>query len=205
MSRAKSPPWLKPAVFVACLTPLAWLVYDAFTNQLGANPVEKITHRTGDWALRLLMITLAVSPLRRITGWTSIMRVRRMLGLFVFFYALLHFSTWLVFDHFFSWEDMVKDIVKRPYITVGFAAFVLLIPLTVTSTDAMMRRLGRRWRQLHKLIYPVGALSVLHYLWLVKRDIREPLIYAAILLALLGLRWWSKRSRAAAPASTQKA
>lgn len=187
--------WFKVAVFIACLVPLAWLAYDAFTHQLGANPVEKITHRTGEWALRVLWITLAITPLRRLTGWGGLLRVRRMLGLFAFFYALLHFTTWLVFDHFFDWREMVKDILKRPYITIGFTAFVLLIPLALTSTDAMMRRLGKRWKQLHQLIYPIALLSVAHYLWLVKRDLREPLVYAGILAILLWARWWWKRPR----------
>lgn len=188
---------IKPAVFAACLLPLAWLCWDAYMRHLGANPVETISHRTGEWAFKLLLITLTVTPLRRLTGWNTVIRLRRMLGLYAFFYACLHFFTWLVFDHFFDLTDMVKDIVKRPYITVGFAAFVLLIPLAVTSTNAMMRRLGSRWTRLHQLVYVVATLGVLHFLWLVKADVREPVIYALVVAALLGWRaWWRRRGEA---------
>ncbi len=196
--RAAAGCWLKPLVFLLCLLPFAVLLYDGFTHQLGANPVEKITHRTGDWTLRLLLLTLAVTPLRRITGWNPLIRIRRMLGLYVFFYACLHFLTYLVFDQFFDWQEIYKDILKRPYITVGFSAFVLLVPLAVTSTNAMIRRLGKRWRQLHQLVYVVATLGVLHYLWLVKKDLREPLIYATMLLALLMWRVWRNRTDTAA-------
>jgi len=188
---------IKPAVFAACLVPLAWLLWDGFHHHLGANPIEKITHRTGGWALKFLLITLAITPLRRITGWNLIIRVRRMLGLYAFFYACLHFLTWLVFDHFFDPVTIIKDIIKRPYITVGFIAFVLLIPLAVTSTNAMMRRLGSRWAQLHQLVYVIATLGVLHFLWLVKADVREPAVYGCTLAALLGWRVWRRRSEAA--------
>lgn len=188
---------IKPAVFVACLVPLAWLLWDGFHHHLGANPIEKITHRTGGWALKFLLITLAITPLRRMTGWNLIIRVRRMLGLYAFFYACLHFCTWLVFDHFFDPVTIIKDILKRPYITVGFFAFVLLIPLAVTSTNAMMRRLGSRWAQLHQLVYVIATLGVLHFLWLVKADVREPAVYGCILAALLGWRVWWRRSEVA--------
>lgn len=188
---------IKPAVFVLCLLPLAWLCWDAYMHQLGANPVEKISHRTGEWAFKLLLITLTVTPLRKLTGWNSVIRLRRMLGLYAFFYACLHFLTWLVFDHFFDLSEIAKDIVKRPYITVGFTAFVLLIPLAVTSTNAMMRRLGTRWGKLHQLVYVVATLGVLHFLWLVKADVREPVIYGLIVAALLGWRaWWRRRGEA---------
>jgi sulfoxide reductase heme-binding subunit YedZ len=181
--------WLKPLLFVAALIPCAWLIAGLFRNNLGANPVETITHQTGTTALVILLITLSITPLRRFTGWTWLARLRRMSGLFAFFYAVLHFCTWLVFDHFFDWNEIVKDIAKRPYITVGFTAFCLLIPLAVTSTNKMVRRLGvRRWKRLHSLVYVIGTLAVLHFLWLVKADVREPVIYGIVLLALLCLR-----------------
>jgi sulfoxide reductase heme-binding subunit YedZ len=185
--------YLKPAVFVACLLPLALILWDAFNDGLGANPIEAITHRTGDWTLRLLLVTLAVTPARRLLGWGWLMRVRRMLGLYAFFYACLHFLTYLVLDQFFDWGEIAKDIIKRPYITVGFSAFILLIPLAVTSTNAMMRRLGKRWVQLHKLVYVIAVGGVLHYLWLVKADTLHPLTYAAILVLLLAARAWHQR------------
>lgn len=186
---------LKPILFVVCLLPLALGIWDGFTDQLGANPIEEITHRTGDWALRLLLLTLSATPARRLFGWSWPLRLRRMLGLYCFFYACLHFLTYLVLDQFFDWDEIVKDILKRPYITVGFTAFVLLIPLAVTSTNAMMRRLGRRWGQLHQLVYVIAVLGVLHYLWLVKADYLQPLIYAVILLFLLLVRAWYQRRR----------
>jgi methionine sulfoxide reductase heme-binding subunit len=155
---------------------------------LGANPVEFITHETGSWTLRLLLITLMVTPLRRLTGWSALMRLRRMLGLFAFFYACVHLSIWIGLDLFFDWTLIGDDILKRPYITVGFTAWLLLIPLAVTSTDAMMRRLGRRWAQLHRLVYLAATLGVLHFWWLTRADYREPMFYAVILAALLGWR-----------------
>jgi len=179
----------KALVFTAASLPFLALVWDGFNGELGANPVETITRTTGDWALRLLLVTLAVTPLRRLTGWHALTRLRRMLGLFAFFYVALHFATYLVFDQFFSLAGIVDDVVERPYITVGFASFVLLIPLAATSTDAMVRRLGgRRWRRLHRLAYLAAAGGVLHFLWLVKADLREPLVYAAVLALLLASR-----------------
>jgi sulfoxide reductase heme-binding subunit YedZ len=175
----------KVAIFLICLLPFWSLVWRALNAELGANPVETITHTTGDWSLYFLFITLAISPIRDITGKSSIFRFRRMLGLFVFFYAILHFSTWLVFDHAFNWAEIQKDIYKRPYITVGFSAFCLLIPLALTSTNRMRQRLGKRWNKLHQFIYVIATLSVLHYLWLVKADTREPVVWACILLLLL--------------------
>ena len=191
-------PYLKPVfvkilVFTLCLIPLAFGIWDGFTDQLGANPIEEITHRTGDWTLRLLLITLAATPARRLLGWSWPLRVRRMLGLYTFFYACLHFLTYFVLDQFFDWDEILKDIIKRPYITIGFSAFVLLIPLAVTSTNAMMRRLGKRWGQLHQLVYVIAVFGILHYLWLVKADYLQPLIHAAILLALLLVRAWYQR------------
>ena len=181
--------YLKPAVFTLALVPFVLLVVRAFSDDLGANPVEKIEHVTGLWALRFLLITLSITPLRRLTHWNMLPRLRRMLGLFAFFYVCLHFSTWLVFDHSLNLVEMLKDIRKRPYITVGFSAFVLLIPLAITSTNAMMKRLGgARWRRLHSLVYVTGTLAILHFLWLVKADKREPIFYGVILITLLVLR-----------------
>lgn len=180
---------LKPMVFLACLAPLALLLGRGTLDDLGANPVETITHETGLWALRLLLVTLAVTPLRRITGWNELIRLRRMLGLFAFFYACLHLLTYLWLDQDFVLADILEDIVKRPYITVGFSAFLLLVPLAVTSTNAMLRRLGgRRWQRLHQLVYLCAMGGVLHYLWLVKADTRDPLVYLLTLTALLALR-----------------
>ncbi len=191
--------WLiKPAVFMLALLPIVILLWQGLNNGLGANPIEEITHRTGAWTLRLLLITLAVTPLRRITKQSWLIRLRRMLGLFVFFYATLHFITYIWLDQYFDMQEILKDIVKRPYITVGFAAFVLLIPLAATSTNAMMRRLKRRWVQLHRLVYLIVILGVLHFWWLVKADIREPAVYAAIVTLLLGyrlLKHFKKRPR----------
>jgi sulfoxide reductase heme-binding subunit YedZ len=184
---------IKPVVFVLCLLPLMLLIWNAFHDDLGANPIEKITHITGDWALRLLLLTLTITPLRMLFGWKTLVRLRRMLGLYTFFYAGLHFLTYLVLDQFFDFDEIVKDILKRPYITVGFAAFVLLIPLAVTSTNSMMKRLGRRWKSLHQLIYVIAVLAVLHFLWLVKADNFEPLVYAFILLGLYMIRVWFQR------------
>lgn len=186
--------WLrvtKAVVFVVALIPLGLLLWDGFNANLGANPIETISHRTGDWTLRLLLVTLAVTPLRHFFGWRSLARLRRMFGLFAFFYACLHFLNYLVLDQFFSWEDIVADVAERPYITVGFTSFLLLIPLAVTSTDGMIRRLGgKRWQQLHRLVYVIGIGGVLHFLWLVKADIREPLLYGLVLAVLLVSRFW---------------
>ncbi|WP_455208538.1 protein-methionine-sulfoxide reductase heme-binding subunit MsrQ [Kaarinaea lacus] len=187
------PRYIKSVVFLVCLIPLVMLVWDGFHGALGANPVEKITHRTGDWSLRFLLITLAVTPLRKLFGWKFLIRLRRMFGLFAFFYVCLHFATYLVFDHFFDVNEIAKDIVKRPYITVGFTAFLLLIPLAVTSTNNMMRRLGKHWQRLHQLVYVIAVCGILHYLWLVKADLLQPLIHAAILLLLLSVRVWYQR------------
>jgi sulfoxide reductase heme-binding subunit YedZ len=183
------PAWVKPAVFLLCLAPLANLVWTAWRDGLGANPIEAITHSTGTWTLVFLLVTLTITPLRRLSGWHGLIRLRRMLGLYAFFYAILHFSTFLVLDHFFDLATIGKDILKRPYITVGFASFVLLWPLALTSTNAMVRRLGgRNWQRLHRLVYVIAAGGVLHYLWLVKKDIREPVLYGLVLVVLLGVR-----------------
>jgi sulfoxide reductase heme-binding subunit YedZ len=190
---------LKPLLFLICLLPLARLLTLGLTGGLGANPIEFITRSTGTWTLVGLMVTLSVTPLRRLTGRNELVRLRRMLGLFAFFYACLHFTTYIWLDQFFDPAAVARDIVKRPFITAGFGAFVLLLPLAATSTKAMMRRLGRRWQTLHKLVYPLAALGVLHYLWLVKKDLTEPLIYAAVLACLLALRmpWLTARIQTA--------
>jgi sulfoxide reductase heme-binding subunit YedZ len=188
--------FFKPALFILALLPLAFLVYRALTNDLGANPIETINRYTGDWVLRFLLITLAVTPLRRLTGWNGLLRYRRILGLFAFFYACLHFLSWVWLDQYFVLADIVADVAKRPYITVGFASFLMLIPLAATSTNAMIRRLGaKRWQQLHRLVYLIGIGGVVHFLWLVKSDIREPLVYGAVLALLLGFRLWDRRRR----------
>jgi sulfoxide reductase heme-binding subunit YedZ len=186
----------KPLVFVACLAPLALVLGDAFgvTGSLGANPIEEILDRFGNWGLRFIMITLAVTPLRRITGWSWLARFRRMLGLFTFFYVLLHFLTWLVLDQGLLLSAIAEDILKRPFITIGFAALVLLLALAVTSTNGMRRRLGRRWQKLHNSVYVIAILGVWHYWWQVKLDTAEPLVYAIILGALLGWRLWMRRA-----------
>ncbi|MBI1995868.1 MAG: sulfoxide reductase heme-binding subunit YedZ [Deltaproteobacteria bacterium] len=179
---------LKPAAFLACLIPFGQLLYNAYQGDLGVNPIETITRFTGSWALIILFVSLSITPLRRLTGWTDLIKFRRMLGLFAFFYALLHFSTFLVLDHFFDFDRIAKDILKRPYVTVGFTGFVLMIPLAVTSTAKMIRRLGKRWQQLHRLVYLVGIAGVIHFYWLVKSDIRRPVQYGAVLAVLLGYR-----------------
>lgn len=178
----------KVCIFAICLLPLARLVFLAVNGGLGANPIEFVTRSTGTWTLVGLLLTLAVTPLRRMTGRAHLIRYRRMLGLFAFFYACLHFVTYLWLDQFFDPAAIARDIVKRPFITVGFAAFVLLIPLAATSSHAMMRRLGRGWQRLHRLVYLIATLGVVHYLWLVKKDLTEPLIYGAVLGLLLLLR-----------------
>ncbi len=182
---------LKAFVFALALVPLAQLVAGAFwfPEWLGANPAEFINRATGRWALRFLLITLAVTPLRMLTGWNWLLRFRRMLGLFVFFYAVTHVTSYAGFDRVFQLEEILKDIAKRPFITVGFTALLLLIPLAATSTNAMVRRLGaKRWLALHRLVYLIAPLGVLHFWWMVKRDLTQPAIYAAILAVLLGYR-----------------
>ena len=187
----------KPLLFLACLVPLALVVGDALnlTGSLGANPVEEILDRFGNWGLRFIVITLAVTPLRRLTGWNWLSRFRRMLGLFTFFYVFMHFLTWLVLDQGFLLSAIVEDIVKRPFITIGFLALVLLVALAATSTNGMRRRLGRRWQQLHYAVYPIAILGVWHYWWQVKKDIAEPLVYAAIVGVLLLARIVAVRRR----------
>ncbi len=183
--------------------PAGILVLETVQGRLGANPIERITLLTGFSALTLLTTTLAITPVRRLTGWNEAVKLRRLVGLFAFFYVCLHFLTYLVLDHFFDWETVVEDIVKRPYITVGFTAFLLLIPLAVTSTKGWIRRLGKRWQKLHRLVYLAAGLGVLHFFWKVKADTREPLIFAAIVAALLLFRLpILRRTRARRPART---
>ncbi|MFM9887716.1 MAG: sulfite oxidase heme-binding subunit YedZ [Burkholderiales bacterium] len=179
-------------VFALALLPLVRLVVGAPLDWLGVNPIELITQSTGTWTLVFLLITLGVTPLRRMTGWAWLLRLRRMLGLFAFFYGVLHFTTYLWLDQFFDAEAIAKDIIKRPFITIGFTAFVLMIPLAVTSNNAMVRRLGGlRWRQLHRLVYGLAVCAVVHYWWLVKRDLTQPALYALVLAILLGARvYW---------------
>ena len=184
--------FMKVGVFSACLIPLAMLAWDTITDQLGANPIEAITHQTGTWTLRFLLISLAVTPARRLAGWNSVIRFRRMLGLFAFFYASLHFLTYIWLDQFFVVEDIAKDVIERPFITVGFLGFAMLIPLAVTSTAKMIKRLGgKRWQLLHRLVYASAVAGVVHYLWLVKADVQLPLIYGSLLAVLLGYRLWA--------------
>jgi methionine sulfoxide reductase heme-binding subunit len=191
----------KTLVHLAALTPaaiLAWQFYDVWQNNsdsLGADPVAEIEHRLGLWALRLLMVALAITPLRQLTGQPVLIRFRRMLGLYAFFYACLHFGAYLGLDLRGYWTQIFAEIVKRPYITVGFSAWLLLLPLAITSTKGWIKRLGRNWGRLHKLVYAVGLLAVLHFWWLVKSDIREPLLYASVLAVLLGWRAWKALSR----------
>jgi sulfoxide reductase heme-binding subunit YedZ len=198
----------KPGVFLLCLLPATLVLLDAFeidafgiTGSLGANPVEAIQDRFGIWGLRFIMIALAVTPLRQLTGWTWLARFRRMLGLFAFCYVLLHFLTWLVLDQGLLMSAIVEDIVERPFITIGFTAFLLLIAMAATSTDGIRRRMGKRWQRLHYSVYAVGILGVWHFWWQVKLDTSEPAIYAAILAALLGYRLYKRvvRRRARRP------
>jgi len=187
----------KPLVFVIALTPFLWLAFRAVQNDLGVNPAETLQLETGIWALRFLLATLAITPLRRLTGWNRLIQYRRMLGLFAFFYAALHFLTYLVLDQFFAFDLIPKDIVKRPFITMGFTAFVLMIPLAVTSTKGWIRRLGRRWQFLHRLIYVSAIAAAVHYLWKVKVMIGSPVYYGIAVALLLGFRvaWALKSSR----------
>lgn len=209
--------FLKVLVFVAALGPVAWLIWAAATGNLSANPLSDITNETGDWTLRFVCITLALTPLRRVTGWNWLVRFRRMTGLYAFFYGTLHFLTYVIVDRFagldfpngiLSWTTVVNlahsvgaDIYKRPFITVGFTAWLTLLPLAVTSTAGWIRRLGgRRWNQLHRLVYATGVIAVLHYWWLVKADVRRPLTYGFIVAVLLAFRvyWTRARSTSAA-------
>ena len=194
----------KAFVFVVCLAPLGWIAYLVLTGQAGANPIETTNRFLGDWALRFLILVLAITPIRKITGWNDLARFRRMIGLYAFAYAVFHVTSYVALDQFFDWTAIWADIVKRTYITVGMVCLLMLLPLAVTSTNGMIKRLGgKRWRNLHKLVYPSGIAACLHYFMMVKADIREPLIYAGVLALLLGYRALGKLniSRAAVPDS----
>jgi sulfoxide reductase heme-binding subunit YedZ len=185
----------KPLVFVACLIPAALIVFDTFAGALGANPIETIQDHFGNWGLRFILITLTVTPLRQISGWNWLIRFRRMLGLFAFFYVLMHFLTWLILDQELLLAAIGEDIFERPFITIGFSAFLALIAMAVTSTNGMRRRMGKRWQKLHYGIYVVGILGVWHYWWQVKLDVSDPAIYATLLALLLGYRLWQRKRR----------
>ena len=196
----------KAVLLLLMLLPLGRLVFDYAGNALGANPVETLTHRTGDWAIRILLLSLAVTPVQIILRYRRAILFRRLLGLTAFFYAFLHFGVYLVFDQELSFNDTLADVAKRPYITVGFAALMLLIPLAITSTDGMIKKFGaKRWRRLHQTVYVVAILAVIHYLWLVKADITAPVIYGVILAALFGLRLYIFFVRLRAGASRRQA
>ena len=207
---------LKPLVFIASLGPVAWLAWAITTGSLSPNPLSDITLETGAWAIRFICITLALTPLRRLTGWNWVIKFRRMAGLFAFFYGSLHFLIWVVADRFagldfpdgiVAWSTVVNlgaavwdDIYKRPFITIGFLAWSLMLPLAITSTAGWIRRLGKKWAQLHKLVYVTGVLGVIHFWWLVKADLSRPILYAAIVAGLLGFRLWNaKRKNRAVP------
>ena len=193
----------KLCVFLLCLAPFAWLVTRTVTGRLGINPVEDLELTTGIWALRFLVVTLAVTPLRRLTGWNRVIQYRRMFGLFAFFYACVHFAVYVGVDQFFAFDLILKDVVERPFITMGFSAFVLMIPLALTSTKGWIRRLGRKWQMLHRLIYISGVCAAIHYLWKVKVIIGSPVYYAGIIGLLLAFRvlWLVRASK---PMKTQR-
>ncbi|MGR9099130.1 MAG: sulfite oxidase heme-binding subunit YedZ [Gammaproteobacteria bacterium] len=178
----------KTAVFLICLTPFLWLLADAASDRLGANPIETLHFRLGDWALRFLCIGLALTPIRTLTGKTWVLRYRRMMGLYAFFYASMHLLVFVVLDQSLSWEQIKDEVPKSPYIIVGLLTYTLLLPLALTSTKKMQQRLGRNWKKLHRLVYAAAVTAVIHYLWLVKSDYREPLFYAAVIAFLLGFR-----------------
>ena len=192
--------WVRAVLFAGALVPAVLLVVGFFTDDLTANPIEYITRETGFWALTLLVATLAVTPIRRLTGWNEIIKVRRMLGLFAFFYATLHLLTWIVLDKFFDFAWMIEDVAERRFITIGMLTWLLLLPLAVTSTKGMIRRLGRRWQRLHRLVYVAAITGVIHFWWLVKADLIQPQMFTAALGVLLAIRlWWSWRVRTSSP------
>jgi sulfoxide reductase heme-binding subunit YedZ len=183
---------IKPLIFLALLTPALLLGWAYWQETLGANPLEAIIRNLGDWALRILLLTLLISPLRRITGWGKLLRLRRMIGLYAYFYAILHLSGYLWFEQFFDWAEIWFDILERPFITIGMLSILLLTPLAITSTKGMIRRMGKNWKRLHLLIYPIAIFSVIHFFWMVKLDISEPILYAIVLAVLLGERLINK-------------
>jgi sulfoxide reductase heme-binding subunit YedZ len=200
------PKYLKPLIFVLCLVPLLRLGWKVLNSALGANPVQVITFSTGTWTLVFLLVTLSITPLRKLTRQYWLIQYRRMLGLFAFFYGCLHFTTYIWLDQFFDLHSIYKDVLKRPFITAGFTAFVLMIPLAITSTQKAIRKLGKRWQRLHRLIYASAIAGVVHYIWLVKKDVRVPEIYAGILAILLLFRvavWASNRNAASPPRKSQ--
>jgi methionine sulfoxide reductase heme-binding subunit len=203
MSRSRLISIIKIFVFIAALGPLGWLVLKAFQNDLGANPVEFVTHATGDTALILLLCSLAITPLRKVAQLPDLIRFRRMLGLFAFFYASLHLLTFLGLDHHFNWAEVLPDVYKRPFVTAGFTAWLLMVPLALTSTAWSIRKMGgKKWQALHRLVYFSAIAGVVHYWWLVKKDITDPAIYAVILALLIGYRLalrFVDRRRSAAP------
>jgi sulfoxide reductase heme-binding subunit YedZ len=187
----------KPLVFMLALVPAGFLAYRTYTNDLGVNPAETLQLETGGWALKFLVTTLAVTPLRRLTGWNRLIQYRRMLGLFSFFYACLHVLTYIVLDKYFAFGEMIADVAKRPFITAGFVAFVSMVPLAITSTKGWIRRLGRRWQSLHRLIYLSGVAAAIHFVWKVKVAVGEPVYYAVAIALLLGFRvaWQLKSAK----------
>ena len=194
--------WIKRCLWVALTFPLVRLVVGAVTDRLGANPIELILRNTGFWTLSCLMLTLTVTPMRRLTGFSQLVRVRRLLGLFAFDYALLHLSTYVILDQYFDWANILKDLTKRPYITLGMTALVLLVPLALTSTDGMMRRLGGgRWRRLHQLVYLIGGLGVVHFWWLVKKDVSQPFLFALVFFSLMAHRFFWRRKPSPLPSN----
>jgi sulfoxide reductase heme-binding subunit YedZ len=196
--------WIKAGLFLAALLPLARLFWLGLSDSLTANPIEFVERSTGTWALAILLITLSMTPVRLLTGVAWQIQLRRMMGLFMFFYVCLHFLTYIWLDQWFDWMAIVKDIAKHPYVLVGFSAFVLTIPLALTSNKAMMQRLRERWKKLHQLVYLIAVLGIVHFWWLVKKDIREPLMYALVLALLLGIRIYYKRASGAARALANK-
>jgi sulfoxide reductase heme-binding subunit YedZ len=183
----------KNIIIAISLIPLSVIVWDALNGQLGSKPIEAISQRTGNWSLLFLLMTLSITPLKKLFAWSHLVRYRKLLGLTAFFYASLHISTYLVLDHAFNLSEILSDIAKRPYIALGLLAFLLTIPLAITSTSAMKKRLGKQWKTLHQLIYPVGLLGIVHYLWLVKKDFTQPLLYASLFLFLMAVRVWDRQ------------
>ena len=183
---------IRPSVFIILLLPAAYYAWGIWQDTLGANPLEALIRGLGDWGLRILLLTLLMSPLRRLINWAQALRLRRMLGLYAYFYIVLHLLSYLWLDQFFDWEEIWIDILERPFITIGMVAVVLLTPLAVTSTKGMIRRMGKNWKRLHTLVYPISILAIIHFWWMVKLDVTEPAIYSVLLVILLGERLYRK-------------